>query len=219
MRVFLSTPSSGMVRRESVYSAIQATQGQHEIHLCVTEGFLEHAFNKAWAAALTEARQGKVDYFAMLHSDQASAAGWLDTLIEDAEQTGAAVVGTVSLIKDGSGETSTALETDDPWKPRKLTLDDLADMPAVFSRDDLLLNTGCFVADLRRSEWTDPVPMTFGCESRIVWCDVQQQYVAQLIGEDWRFSREARRRGLKLACSQRVGTTHFGSHVWRFDPA
>lgn len=183
---------------------------------------LDHGFNRLWATALNLVAQG-VTHFGMIHDDVAPAQGWVDILLAEMALTGADILSTVIPIKTEHGLTSTAIETDDPWLPRRLTLSEVYALPETFSDGDvggeLLLNTGLWVCDLRRPFWTDPGPLTFQTVNRIIR-NKTGDWEAQAKSEDWEFSRAARARGARLFATRKPTLYHAGEsrfpndHVW-----
>lgn len=183
---------------------------------------LDHAFNRLWAVALNLREKGAT-HFAMQHDDVAPCQGWLDILMAELVRTGADVVSAVVPIKSEAGLTSTAVETDDDYFPRRLTMKEVHDLPETFADEDvggeLLLNTGLWVCDIRRP-WVDtPSPLVFHTVNRIV-LDDEGQWQAQAKSEDWEFSRAARARGARLLATRKVALHHAGemrftnSTVW-----
>jgi SAM-dependent methyltransferase len=173
---------------------------------------LDHGFNRLWATALNLVKEG-VTHFAMIHDDVAPGQGWVDVLLAEMALTGADVISTVVPIKTEHGLTSTAIETDDPWLPRRLTMADAYELPETFSDGDvggeLLLNTGLWICDIRKLFWTDPTPLKFQTDNRIVK-NRDGEWEAQARSEDWEFSRAARKRGAKLFATRKVALYHAG---------
>ena len=89
---------------------------------------------------------------------------------------GADVVSTVLPIKDRRGVTSTAIDDpEDEWTPlRRLTMREVHRLPETFSaqadcgypNNALLVNTGCFVLDLRKPS-VERVPRLRGIRDRV----------------------------------------------------
>ena len=161
------------------------------------------SFNLLWSQALNARDGGEATHFAMLHDDVLPAAGWLDALLHELEWLEADVVSAVVPIKDGRGLTSTALESGDPWNPRRLTLREVFEREETFTEDGLLVNTGCWVCDLRRP-WCERV--WFKQQDRLVKKD--GKWWAETISEDWDFSRQVRALGGTLYATRKVQLDH-----------
>ena len=106
-------------------------------------------------------------------------------------------------------------------EPIRLTTKDLKMLPTAFTYDNLtaslrphgnkgclLLNTGCWIADLkRRDEWSN---CWFQQNDQITRDIAKGEFIPQFEPEDWNFSRLANERGLKLAATTAVPCVHFG---------
>lgn len=168
-------------------------------------------FNTLWADALNNRDKG-ITHFAMLHCDIAPEPGWLETLLAEQKATGADIMSTVVPIKDGRGVTSTLLWCPKTNHTRRLTMKEVMKMPATFMEAEgapgwkLLANTGCWVCDFTKP-WVEQAHFRF--QDRIVR-QPNGQYQAFMMPEDWLFSLDAHRRGLKVACTRKVQVKHKG---------
>jgi hypothetical protein len=141
-------------------------------------------FNELWTLALNNQAELGFTHFAMLHSDIVPEDGWLDLLVDEQQRTGADVVSCVSPLKSGEGLTSTAIDGDGEWNlSRRLTMREVMKLPETFGVEDcgvpdcspssphwnpnrrLLVNTGCWIADLSKP-WVRQ--FHFRTEDRIV---------------------------------------------------
>jgi hypothetical protein len=167
-------------------------------------------FNKHWCAALNGFAAGDLHGFAMIHSDVGAEMGWLDLLYEEMEKVQADVISAVIPIKDDRGLTSTAVDdAGDVWRVRRLTTGQVAELPVTFTDKDvggpLLLNTGLWLC--RLGPWA--FKTCFTVQDRIAK-GPDGKYFHGVIPEDWDFSRQCRRFGLKLAATRRVTVHHWG---------
>lgn len=183
--------------------------------------FLTKTFNDLWCTALNRRALG-VTHFAMIHADISPITkGWVDVLLSELVRLDADMVSAISPIKTEHGWSSTgiAINDDDPWLRRRLTMKEVYDLPETFGADDvggpLLLNTGLWVCRLDRP-WCEQV--CFDVFNRIVKKD--GTWHAEAISEDWLFSAALNRLGCKLYATRKVTLKHEGAaeyktdHVW-----
>lgn len=220
IRVALVTPHYGQVSMGLLNTLQYASlKGLVRSLRAVSSSVLPHTFNTLLGAALDARDRGEVTHLAMAHSDILAEPGWLDGLWAEMQTTGADLVSAVVPIKEGSTRTSTAIGLEaDPWAVvRCLHLEDRADMPETFGPADvcgagevLLLNTGLFLADLRRP-WWDDFAFTFHCRlSR----QPDGTRVAESRPEDWELSRHLHAAGAKIRGTWKVRLSHEGLRRW-----
>jgi hypothetical protein len=179
------------------------------LYMEVGSSILTFAFNLCWAQALNEYEAGRITHFLMWHSDvRPCSPRWLDTLTDEMEKAGADVLGTSIPIKDTKGLTSTAIDTD-PWRPQRVSLKQMNELPPTWSCDRLLINTGLMLVDLRKPWWQE---ICFDIEDRIV--KVNDYWRAECKPEDWQFSRAARKRGARIFVTRAVVVEHTGLISW-----
>lgn len=217
--VFLAMPRRGLLASFGAcegYHLWPTTGGCEVVRSHTTCSILDHAFNRLWASALNLRGRG-VTHLALIHDDVCPGQGWLDVLLSEMARLRADVVSAVVPIKSQEGLSSTAVETDDLWLPRRLTMTEAHELPATFGDADvggeLLLNTGLCVIDLRRPWVDDPEPLVFQTLNRIVVNDAGE-YEAQVRSEDWEFSRAARARGARLYATRKVAPLHDGTQQY-----
>lgn len=168
-------------------------------------------FNIAWCDALNASERGEVTHFLMVHSDIVPhGIDWLDRLIVEMERTEADVMVAHSPIKDTRGLTSTALQTDDPWRPQRLTLKQIRELPETFTCDRLLTNTGLMLVDLRRP-WPDD--LFFDIRNGIMRNENNLR-VPLFQSEDWLFAQWAREHGKRVYATRAVTLDHIGGNVF-----
>lgn len=183
-----------------------------------------------------------IDWFAMLHADIEPEPGWIDKLIEIAEQSNADMLSVCVPVKDKRGVTSTAIASGDernqfcritqrqlwhPDFPETFDIDQAAD--ALESLPDelriesvprvgLRLNTGCMIMRLDRP-WIgcDPPQVYF---ENVDWIEKHNgQWRARDISEDWRFSQKVQAAGGKLVATRGVKVVHKGlASFYNFEP-
>lgn len=193
---------------------------------------LANSFNQFWCHALNLQEGGApVTHFAMLHSDVIPQDNWLDILLEELgrvqkDDPAVGILSAVVPIKDWMGLTSTAIEGKDRFTPlRRITMTEVFNLPETFSgsdcgyRDeDLLVNTGCWVADLTQP-WVRAedehgclkVFFTIHDRIRVVKGEKCKVYHADVAPEDWNFSRFAAAAGCRTRATRKVRLTHQGT--------
>lgn len=195
---------------------------------------LGRSFNCLWGQALNQAEAGEITHFAMLHADIAPQQNWLDILLDEMERVDADILSVVSPIKDQKGLTSTGIDNpENPWQPeRRFVMQEVVNLlPETFdaeachtaglnpNRHALLVNTGCWIADLRRPWWygrPGKGPLYFTINDRMyrgpdgrIWVDTES--------EDWYFSRQAAKYGARVFATRKVRIEHYGSIGWSND--
>lgn len=196
---------------------------------------LPQTFNQCWADAI--ANPGKFDYFAMLHSDVEPQQGWLDVLYDEIVRTKATVVSAVCAIKDGKGVTSTGVgPVDDDYEYRRLTVTECQKLPQTFGLADvkaanlwpdeywqgglrcLLVNTGCWIADLSWPKWYEVRPdgcfdFVYEQKHRIQkWPDGSVH--CEFAPEDWLLSRYVCRHGGTALATRLFRVAHWGEQMY-----
>jgi len=214
--VFLGMPGFGDVSAAAAMAFWRSSKlPRDQVIEAYKEGSLLAAnFNRLWVDALNLQRIGRrVDYFAMQHADIEPTVGWLDVLIEELEANSLDVLGVVSPIKDLRGLSSIALARpdEDPWRPAcRLTMGQVLDLPPTFTREhvghNLLINTGLWVCRFDPG-WNRKV--CFTVNDRLI-LTLSGEYFAEVEPEDWNFSRQCHRLGLKLGVTRKVALNHRG---------
>ena len=186
------------------------------------------AFNMLWSAALNDYAEGKVQYFAMIHSDIVPKGNWIDILWKELHERKLDMISVVSPIKDDRGLTSTGcdIRRDDPWKVRRFTMSEIMRLPPTFGLEDtiaaglndegmpLLVNTGCMLIDLNNPAWLEEddegnLKFRFTFYDRIEK-NADGDWQAGSISEDWDWSRMMAARGLRYEATRKVTLSHFG---------
>lgn len=184
----------------------------HSLGFTIVEtnaSLLTRSFNELWANALN--RRPGATHFLMLHADVIPGGGpkWPITMLSLMRDTGADVLSAVLPIKTHSGLTSTAVETEDIWNPRKLTIDEVGARDETWTESGLLVNTGLLLADLSKP-WVERVCFTMN--DRIINKD--GFWTAECQPEDWGFSRQVRREGGVVWATRAVPALHLGIDRW-----
>jgi predicted O-methyltransferase YrrM len=216
MRTILAMPRYGgavhMAAAHAFYNPVAPGSRVKVRLLSQATSLLTASFNSAWAGARNEWEAGNADAFAMIHTDVAPQDGWLDVLAAELDASGADVIGVTMPIKDLRGLHSTAVETGDHWRVRRLSSAEIARLPETFTDADvpgLLLNTGLWLAKL--GPWC--LDVLFHIEDTIQR-GPDGKWRAGTMPEDWGFSRQCRKLGLKLAATRKVQADHYGDHKW-----
>jgi hypothetical protein len=179
----------------------------------VQGSLLTSTFNRCWVEALNMREQGKITHFLMLHADVVPHDfDWARALWEEFAKHQCKVLSVAIPIKSDVGITSTGWETDDLWRPRRLTVQELLDRPVTWTHGRLLVNTGMMLVDFREA-WVEKV--CFTVRDRIH--KPNGKWVCEVESEDWNFSRQLRALGIAPWVTRRVGVTHMGIAGWRND--
>ena len=177
---------------------------------------LAYIFNVMWCNVLKFHKLHNLKYVGMIHSDVEASQGWIDTLIEEMNATGADLVSAVCPIKSQHGLTSTAVYRSGESACRRLTLHEIHRLPETFNEKDinnilghdgtLLINTGCWLMNVK-SDFADKI--RFHIDDRIIK-DIHGDPVAAVMPEDWNMSVELNKLGAKIFATRKVGITHHG---------
>lgn len=207
------------------------------MHVTTGGSALCRSFNVLWSTALahtkghgTRGNRMGLTHFAMLHDDIEPSRDWVDCLMDEMTVTGADVVSAVSPIKDRRGVSSTAIgRPGDKWNQRRLTFKELGQLPETFTietlrkagladdDDCLLVNTGCFLANLLIPQWfQQDKPGEVFCFRMVdrLLIDAKGDYTVDFAPEDWNFSRWCALHGVKLAATRKVRIRHFGNFAY-----
>lgn len=227
LKLFIGLPTYGG-QRWNTMALLSAQQNQRffkTMHAMELDGsLLANGFNKMLITARQLHAQGECDFFLLLHADivPIDSKNWLDQLMEarqdarlqykDNEPNKAQVLSVVSPIKDARGITSTAVEGPTVWNPRRLTMKEVLDGPETFTREDLLVNTGMLLIDMRKNEWVNKV--CFNISDGILRTPDGNLH-AGTQPEDWQFSRAVKEvcresGGIKLWATRKVKIIHRG---------
>ncbi len=193
--------------RMNMRAVIDALQSGYQIHYIESSmSLLACCFNVLLASALN-LRSKEATHFVMLHADVVPEPGWLKILMREADRTKSALLSVVIPMKIDGGDTSTAVETEDGWRPRRLSWNDVRSRPQTWTEPGLLVNSGCMLLDLRMP-WVHNVKFTIS--DRIVQRD--GAFSAECVSEDWNFSRQVRLNGGSVYATTAVAVTHHGEH-------
>jgi hypothetical protein len=202
--VLISVPThDGRCEVGLAMSLLDATR-EHKISVqhC-RSSLLAYGFNQLWVNAV-QSRPG-VTHFAMVHADIVPEARWLDKMLRLMREKGADILSAVAPIKDGSGDTSTAL--DEPLRPRRLPYAEICRRwQATWTDPLLLVNTGLMLVDL---SWPGVDKVWFTIADRIDWSSGEPHI--GVLPEDWGFSRMARQHGAKIWATREIALTHYGT--------
>lgn len=185
-------------------------------------------FNFLLTSALNLRADG-FTHFCLLHNDVVpQGETWLADLLEEMERAEASAIAAVIPIKDDRGLTSTAMDYSglpdvSPFAARRLTMTEIARMPETFDADEaeaylpdfpcnqidpvLLINTGLLLIDIRQP-WVEQV--CFTVDDVIRRNPVTGAYEAFTDPEDWNFSRQMQRLGVRYVATRRVRVEHVG---------
>lgn len=221
--VMLATPYYGLVSMGWAGGYYGASRRPEMLRIAfgiqASSSVLPSAFNDLLAKALDARDQGEVTHLAMVHADVAPEPGWLDVLYGELWTHGADLVSAVVPIKAPGGRTSTAIgNAADRWDIKRcIHMHERESLPDTFGPEHvcgdgevLLVNTGCWIADLRRPWWDD---ITFRFHHRIIRHEDGRREVQQRT-EDWEMSFDLHEAGAKVMATWKVKLVHEGGGKW-----
>ena len=214
--LFLALPTYCGIRYNTmaIVGALSAQQSFGRVSSVEIDGsLLASTFNNFLIRALDLRDEGKADYMLLLHSDimPMDTQGWLDVLWQERCKVDADAISAVVPIKDARGVTSTALETpDNIYAPRRLTMREIEQQDVTFTDDNLLINTGMLLINLR-APWVDNFCFTIG--DALLRLPSGKRAVG-VTPEDWNFSRRVRELGGRVWATRAVQLTHIGRFAY-----
>lgn len=170
-------------------------------------------FNLLWTEALNERANG-ITHFCMMHADVAPEPGWLAKLLAEQKRVGADVLSTVIALKDDRGLSSTGVMDWRTKRMKKFSLAEALALPPSFDAAAagypghcLLMNTGLWVCDFTKP-WVEKI--CFRLHDTIVPMP-DGTFRAQCVSEDWLWSVDCARLGLKTFATTAVKVNHQGA--------
>jgi hypothetical protein len=215
VRIFLALPHRGHVVGAALPSMMNASR-EHDVMATLNQSsLLANNFNGLWAKALNQRRAKGLTHFAMHHDDLAAEVGWLDILLEEMERHQADLVSAVVAIKDGRGLTSTGIMHNGKCL-RRVTMHEAMALPETFTAADLervgfptgqlALNSGLWLCRFTH----DAVEQLHFTIQDAIERTGDGTFYVRCLSEDWYFSEQAQRLGMKAAATRRVKVEHFG---------
>lgn len=215
MKLFIANPTytQGTQNLTAQLQAYRAKRPSHLHHFEISGSLLTWCFNQAWAAALNLRESAGLTHFLLWHADiRPITKDWLDVFIDEFRASEADVMSAIVPIKDQRGLTSTARDiSGDPWRPVRVTQHEANNiLPVSWTSDDVLLNTGLMLCDFTKP-WVEEICFTMRDRIRK---DSNGMWVVDCEPEDWNFSRQCHKLGLKLVATRCVTVQHFGIGCW-----
>jgi hypothetical protein len=223
--IFLGVPTYNGQICTGTANAVDYASKKHGIIKAVNQtSLLANGFNQLYCMALNARKEHNIKWFAMLHADIIPEKFWLDKLVDLAEQHGADLLSAVVPIKDESGDTSTAVGSlMMEWEPairlsqerikllsvlcEVFDINDVNDILDIGkNKNALLVNTGCMIVRIDK-RWSDEI--CFEIRDKIFVDDNDKLY-AQVIPEDWNFSRHVAGVGGKVMATSAIDLKHVG---------
>src|SRR5262249_1576922 len=131
--VFLGMPLYGAPGAEALTGLYLATREAHPWKFQWRSGsVLTHVFNSLWCDPLNSRPPQGWTHFAMMHADIEAPPGWVDVLIGEQRRVGADVLAAVIPFKDPRGLTTTGLRDRGTGLTRRLTLQEVHQLPETF---------------------------------------------------------------------------------------
>lgn len=221
-RVFLALPHYGEIHANTFISILTASKKILPVLAPDSASLLCFVFNRLFAAYLTNQAEKGYTHFAMIHSDMAPTAGWLDTMLEEMEKHDLDVISAVAPIKDERGLTSCGWAPFDTGRVTRFTVKEVQQFPTTFTAADcghpndmLMVNTGCWVA--RQHRWFQEFP-GFNIQDAIVRDPATGKITAHVLSEDWNWSQWLARRGdVKVGATKAFRCAHHGKATYWSD--
>ena len=217
-RVFLACPTYGQIERETAISIFSGSQTAQILIRANGASLLALNCNLLWCEALNGRETEKWTHFAMHHSDIAAENFWLDKLVVEQKRVGADVLSVVVPIKDEKGLSSTGL-LDAQGCVTRFSMSEIHKLPETFSAESLgekrtlVVNTGLFICDFT-NPWVEKV--FFEIRDNIVKNE-NGKFEARNLSEDWGFSNQCAKLGVKVFATRCVKLRHFGRAEYRND--
>jgi len=172
-------------------------------------------FNLLWCEALNA--RPRVTHFVMCHSDVIPDVGWVETLLKEYQHTGADILSCCIPLKDDRGLTSTGVMNWETRKMRKFSVAETLRFPRSFTASDvgfpghaLLMNTGLWICAIN-NRWAEK--MVFRQKDAIVQ-QADGKFRPVSVSEDWLFSIDAARLGLRCLATTAVKIVHQGGFAY-----
>ena len=183
----------------------------------ISTSLLTQAFNRCWVEALNKREPSEnnpgVTHFLLMHADVVPVEfNWLQQLWEEFERNHCKVLSVAIPIKNDIGLTSIGMETENLWRPRRLTMTEIMDMPCTWTSPNVLVNTGLLLVDFTEP-WVENICFTINDKIH----KPNGKWVTEVESEDWNFSRQCRALGIDLWVTRRVAVQHMGRSQWRND--
>jgi hypothetical protein len=236
MKIFIGVPThNSQIASLTALDLIDAaTKTQHHIDFRLLGlSLLAKNFNILFCEAFNRG----FDYLVIHHADigacDPSGRCWLDTLLTQMQDHKLAALSAVVPIKTSSGVTSTALQldTNNPYKLRRMTVSELAIWQQQRGRDTiitadelarlwhaqrqpgpLLINTGLLIMDLS-APWFDKRWPGFCIDDRLAWNSIGRPD-SYTIPEDWNFSIWMHNNGLAYGATPSLEVSHVGQKLY-----
>jgi hypothetical protein len=216
--IFLGVPTyNGQICTQTA-NVLEYASKKHGIIKAVNQtSLLANGFNQLLCMALNLRKEHNIKWFAMLHADIIPEKFWIDKLVDLAEQHGSDLLSAVVPIKDESGDTSTAVVPLNSIKTKRLSNDFIKKTcPETFSIEDiddiypehlLLVNSGCMIFRIDNN-WSPECYFTIS--DGINFNYEKQQFYAEVVSEDWNFSKMVADHGGKVMATTAISLKHVG---------
>ena len=174
------------------------------IRSSVQSSLLTNGFNRLWCGALSIRKLESITHFCMIHDDVACGPGWADVLLQEMDKYDADIMSVIIPIKDSRGLTSTGIDGEDEYSPRRLTIKECFDREETFTEDKIVVNTGLWICRMDR-DWCDKVIFR---QTDQILVTADGHYIPRCMSEDWDFSRQVRKLGGRIYATRRIPVYH-----------
>ena len=185
-------------------------------------------WNAMWCHAVESRHTAdKVTHFAMQHDDVFPSPMWGTILLKELERVGADILGAVVPIKDSRGVSSTCVRNTRNGATRRITMKEIFDLPETFCLKDVQdlgikacewsrpedeimgINLGLWICRIKGAHWVQPPHFTGFRMQNMILKGEDGKLTPVTISEDWIFSEEAHRWGLKTYATRKVPLGHW----------
>ena len=234
--IYIAAPCYNGMSVHTSKALLQCGRSKYDVVIQEQDySILCYNFNVMWCDMLNRRRRGEdVRYFCMIHSDvnivdDLIEGNWLDVFVDLLEEREVDVLSVVSPLKDNRGVTSTGLyDVEKEVIVKRLTMTEVKKLPQTFNLDDILLNdetsfhlfnptdyrlvvnTGLMLVKV--DDWCEKV---FFHDKHYVLKVTDTEtgvvtFIAQVVSEDWMFSVDVQKLGMKVEATTKLAIEHIG---------
>ena len=235
--IYIAAPCYNGMSVHTSKALLQCGRSKYDVVIQEQDySILCYNFNVMWCDMLNKRRSGEdVRYFCMIHSDvnivdDLIEGNWLDVFVDLLEEREVDVLSVVSPLKDNRGVTSTGIyDVEKEVIVKRLTMTEVKKLPQTFGMYDiwekididigsvkgkeknkLVVNTGLMLVKV--DDWCEKV---FFHDKHYVLKVTDTEtgvvtFIAQVVSEDWMFSVDVQKLGMKVEATTKLAIEHIG---------